>query len=328
MFVDQVEIEVAAGDGGTGVVSFRREKYVPKGGPDGGDGGKGGSVVFVVDRNVKTLLDFRHRPFYRARAGGRGEGANRTGADGDDLRIAVPPGTVVKDAETGDVLVDLTEPGGSWVAARGGRGGRGNARFATATRQAPRHAEPGGEGERRKLMLTLKLIADVGLVGLPNAGKSTLLSRVTRANPKVGPYPFTTLSPNLGIAALDDERQMVLADLPGLIEGAHEGKGLGHEFLRHVERTRVLVFLIDASGEDPSRDLAVLRRELSEYAVALTDKPWIVALSKADLVDEAEGERRRAGLGTEAILLSSVTGSGLQVLLERAWKLLEADHGG
>jgi GTP-binding protein len=331
VFVDQVEIEIAAGDGGTGIVSFRREKYVPKGGPDGGDGGKGGSVVFVVDRNVKTLLDFRHRPLYRAEAGNRGEGSNKTGADGDDLRVLVPPGTLVKDALTGDVLVDLTDPGITWIGARGGKGGRGNARFATSTRQAPRFAESGGEGERRRIVLTLKLIADVGLVGLPNAGKSTLLSRVTRANPKVGAYPFTTLSPNLGIAALDAERQMVLADLPGLIEGAHEGKGLGHEFLRHVERTRVLVFLLDVSGEDPAGDLAVLRRELSRYSAAMTEKPSLVALSKADLVEGDEAGRRLAELaaqGTEAIVLSSVTGAGLQVLLERAWKLLEADHGG
>jgi len=331
VFVDRVEIEVAAGHGGPGSVSFRREKYVPKGGPDGGDGGRGGSVVFTVDRNVKTLLDFRHRPFYRAEAGERGHGANKTGSDGADLRIAVPPGTVVREATSGDVLADLTIPGSEWIAARGGRGGRGNARFATATRQAPRHAEPGTEGEKRRLELTLKLIADVGLVGLPNAGKSTLLSRITRANPKVGPYPFTTLSPNLGIAALDEERQIVFADLPGLIEGAHEGKGLGHEFLRHIERTQVLVFLVEASSEDPARDLEVLRGELFQYAEDLASKPSLVALSKVDLVDEPEAERLRQELearGTEAIALSSVTGAGLDSLLRRVWNLLEASHGG
>jgi GTP-binding protein len=331
MFVDRVVIEVAAGGGGAGCVSFRREKYVPKGGPDGGDGGRGGSVVFMVDRNVKTLLDFRHRPFYRAEAGDRGQGANKTGADGADLPILVPPGTVVRDATTDDVLADLTVPGSAWIAARGGRGGRGNARFATATRQAPRQAEPGTEGEKRKLELTLKLIADVGLVGLPNAGKSTLLSRITRANPKVGDYPFTTLSPNLGIAALDDERQIVFADLPGLIEGAHEGKGLGHEFLRHIERTQVLVFLVEAGSADPVKDLGILRGELQQYAEDLASKPSLVALSKIDLVDAAGAERLRRRLearGTEAISLSSVTGAGLDTLLRRAWELLEAGHGG
>jgi GTPase len=331
MFVDRVEIEVAAGDGGAGAISFRREKYVPKGGPDGGDGGRGGSVVFTVDRNVKTLLDFRHRPFYRAEAGHRGQGANKTGADGADLRIAVPPGTVVRDVTSGDAVADLTLPGSEWIAAKGGRGGRGNARFATPTRQAPRHAEPGGEGGRRKLELTLKLIADVGLVGLPNAGKSTLLSRITRANPKVGPYPFTTLSPNLGIAALDDERQIVFADLPGLIEGAHEGKGLGHEFLRHVERTRVLVFLVEAGAEDAERDLEILRRELAQYSEDLAAKPALVALSKIDVVDESEAERLRHRLAArdrEAIAFSSVTGAGLDTLLRRSWELLEASHGG
>jgi GTPase len=331
MFVDRVEIEVAAGAGGAGSVSFRREKYVPKGGPDGGDGGRGGSVVFIVDRNVKTLLDFRHRPFYRAEAGDRGQGANKTGSDGRDLRILIPPGTVVRDAESGEVVADLTISGSEWIAAKGGRGGRGNARFATATRQAPRHAEPGTEGERRRLELTLKLIADIGLVGLPNAGKSTLLSRITRANPKVGAYPFTTLSPNLGIAALDDERQIVFADLPGLIEGAHEGKGLGHEFLRHIERTQVLVFLVEAGSEDPERDLEILEGELEQYAGDLRSKPSLVALSKIDLVDEVEAERLRKRLearGTEAISLSSVTGAGLDRLLRRSWELLEASHGG
>jgi len=331
MFVDRVEIEVAAGDGGAGSISFRREKYVPKGGPDGGDGGRGGSVVFTVDRNVKTLLDFRHRPFYRAEAGDRGQGANKTGSDGADLRIAVPPGTVVRDVTSGEPVADLTVSGSEWIAAKGGRGGRGNARFATPTRQAPRHAEPGGEGERRKLELTLKLIADVGLVGLPNAGKSTLLSRITRANPKVGAYPFTTLSPNLGIAALDAERQIVFADLPGLIEGAHEGKGLGHEFLRHVERTQVLVFLVAAGSEDPERDLDILRHELAQYSADLAAKPALVALSKIDLVDEAEAEKLRQRLAardTEAIAFSSVTGAGLDTLLRRSWELLEASHGG
>jgi GTPase len=332
VFVDRVEIEVQAGRGGDGCVSFRREKYVPKGGPDGGDGGRGGSVVFRVDGNVKTLLDFRHRPFYRAKSGERGQGSNKSGRDGADLTITLPPGTVVKDASTGEILTDLVEPESEWIAARGGKGGRGNARFATPTRQAPRHAEPGADGEGRRFELELKLIADVGLVGLPNAGKSTLLSRLTRANPKVGPYPFTTLSPNLGIAFLDEERQLVFADLPGLIEGAHQGKGLGLEFLRHIERTRALVFLVEAGSEFPERDLTILKRELASHSAELLAKPSVAVLSKIDLVSPEEAEERRARLeeeeGVPALGLSSVTGEGLETLLVRSWDLVEASHGG
>jgi len=331
VFVDRATIEVHAGRGGDGCVSFRREKYVPKGGPDGGDGGRGGSVVLVVDGNLKPLLDFRHRPFYRGQSGERGQGSNKTGRDGEDLRILVPPGTVVTDADSGAALADLTVPGGEWVAARGGRGGRGNARFATATRQAPRHAEPGADGESRRLQLELKLIADVGLVGLPNAGKSTLLARLTRATPKVGAYPFTTLSPNLGLAVLDEERQLVFADLPGLIEGAHAGKGLGLEFLRHVERTRALVFLLEAGSEDVERDLAVLRRELAAHAAELLAKPAVIVLSKSDLLEPEAAERLRAALARghgEALALSSVTGEGLGALVERCWQLVETSHGG
>jgi GTP-binding protein len=327
-FVDQARVQVAAGRGGPGCVSFRREKYVPKGGPDGGDGGRGGDVVLAVDPHLKTLLDFRNRPLFRAASGERGEGANRTGRDGADLVIRVPAGTVVSD-DQGRVLADLVEAGECWVAARGGRGGRGNAFFASATRQAPRYAQPGEEGEERRLELELKLIADLGIVGLPNAGKSTLLSRLTRARPKVAPYPFTTLSPNLGLARLDAEREMVLADLPGLIEGAHEGKGLGLEFLRHVERTRGLVYLVDATSPDPAADFAVVRREIESYSRELAERPGIVALSKIDLVPP---ERRRPeafpGPWRDVLLLSAVTGEGIEELEARAWSLLEAHRPG
>ncbi len=322
-FVDRVEIRVVAGHGGPGCVSFRREKYVPKGGPDGGDGGRGGSVVLTVDRNVKTLLDFRHRPEYRAEVGGRGEGGNRTGRDGADLILAVPAGTEVWDGASDQPIADLVQPGERWVAARGGRGGKGNAFFATSTRQAPRHAQPGEEGEERHLRLELKLIADIGIVGLPNAGKSTLLSRLTRAQPKIAPYPFTTLSPNLGLARLDGERQIIFADLPGLIEGAHAGKGLGLEFLRHVERTRGLIYLVDASAADPGADLAVVRREIASYSAELAERPSIVALSKADLLPPERGGRATdAGVGSVSLLLSAVTGQGIAELLERCWRLL------
>jgi GTP-binding protein len=329
VFVDRVEIEVEAGKGGAGCVSFRREKYVPKGGPDGGNGGKGGSVVFTVDGNIKTLLDFRHRPFYRAKAGRQGEGNNRTGRDGEDLVIRVPAGTVVLDAVEGRVLADLTAEKESWTAATGGQGGRGNAHFATSTRQAPRFAQPGLEGERRQLVLELKLIADVGLVGLPNAGKSTLLSRLTRATPKIGAYPFTTLTPNLGLATLDIERQLVFADVPGLIEGAHEGKGLGLDFLRHIERTRVLVILVDVSSAEPEEDLETVRQELGRHSAPLLEKPALVTLSKMDLHPGPAPDsirRRLEARGLEVLEISSVSGTGLAELLERCWQLVEAQR--
>ena len=322
MLIDFAEIHVIAGKGGAGCISFRREKYVPKGGPDGGDGGKGGSVVLEVDPHVRTLLDAREHPRYRATPGRPGSGNRRSGKDGDDLVIRVPPGTVVKDGE-GAVVADLVRPGDAFVAARGGRGGRGNAQFATPTHQAPRRADPGESGEERKLQLELKLIADVGLVGLPNAGKSTLLSRVTRARPKIADYPFTTLEPNLGIAALDDERTFVVADLPGLIAGAHEGKGLGLRFLRHVERTRMLLFVVDASSPAPAEDLNVLLREVGNYSPELLERPRLVALSKADLVDPAERATapQKAGL-PDARLFSSQSGENLRELMEACWTVI------
>ncbi len=323
MLVDQARIQVAAGRGGSGVVSFRREKYVPKGGPDGGDGGRGGSVMLEVDPHVRTLLDFRERPLFRAGRGGHGSGNNRSGKDGADLVLRIPPGTVVRDAASGETIADMLEPGQQVVVAAGGRGGRGNGGRATATNQAPRRADPGEPGIERALELELKLIADVGFVGLPNAGKSTLLARVSRARPRIAAYPFTTLEPHLGIVALDEERQLVAADLPGLIEGAHAGKGLGLQFLRHVERTRALAFLVDGSAENPARDLELLQREVSLYSAALMDKPRVVVLTKSDLLPPAERETlaARAGL-PEAMVISAHSGEGLRVLLEALWRLI------
>ena len=329
MLIDQARIHVIAGSGGNGCVSFRREKYVPKGGPDGGDGGRGGSVVLEVDAHVRTLLDCREQPRYRADSGRPGSGNRRSGRDGGDLVVRVPPGTVVREPEGGAVVADLVRVGERFVAARGGGGGRGNARFATATHQAPRRADPGRAGEERWLDLELKLIADVGFVGLPNAGKSTLLARITRARPRIAPYPFTTLEPHLGIVALDEERQFVAADLPGLIAGAHEGRGLGHQFLRHVERTRVLLFLVEAGAEAPAHDLEVLEREVSLHSPALLDKPRRVAITKGDLLppEERVGAPARLGL-PQARLVSAHSGDGVPGLLEELWALVAAASAG
>ena len=320
MLVDVARIHVLAGSGGPGSISFRREKFVPKGGPDGGDGGRGGSVMLRVEPHVRTLLDCREQPRYRAESGRPGSGNRRTGRDGQDLVIALPPGTVVKDATSGEILVDLAAPGQTFVAARGGIGGRGNARFATSTNQAPRRADPGRPGEERWLDLELKLIADVGLVGLPNAGKSTLLSRISRARPRIASYPFTTLEPNLGIVALDEERQFVTADLPGLIEDAHLGKGLGLQFLRHVERTRLLVFAIDVSTADPKGDRDLLERELSLHSAALLEKPRMTLLTKADLLEpERHADAPRQAGMPEAFLVSAHTGEGVRAWLDAVW---------
>ncbi len=315
MFVDTATVYVQGGHGGSGCVSFRREKFVPKGGPDGGDGGHGGNVIFVADANMRTLLDFQSRRHFRAGRGQHGMGSNRHGRSGKDVIVRVPPGTTVYDSENGEMLVDLLEPGQRFVVARGGRGGRGNARFVNSTHQAPREWEPGEKGEERVVRLELKLIADVGLVGAPNAGKSTLLSRLSAARPKIADYPFTTLSPNLGIVRYGSHQSFVLADIPGLIEGAHEGKGLGHEFLRHIERTRVLVYLVEATSEQPLKDLDMLRRELRSYNPALLEKPQIVVWSKLDLLGPEGEPPHLASAALPECAVSAVTGEGLEQLV-------------
>lgn len=324
MFVDQAKIYIKAGNGGNGIVSFRREKYVPRGGPDGGDGGKGGDVVFEVDPHLQTLLDYRYRQHFKAERGAHGQGSNKTGKSGKNLIVRVPPGTVIKDFETGEILGDLTHPGESVVAAKGGKGGRGNARFATPTNQAPRTSEPGIPGEERTILLELKLIADVGLVGFPNAGKSTLLSRVSRATPKIANYPFTTLKPNLGYVKVGDDFSFVMADIPGLIEGASDGKGLGLQFLRHIERTKLLLFLLDSAAENIEADYWVLKSELETYSRKLVAKPKVIAVSKSDLLhDESKITLSREIDGISVSRFSSVTGEGLNDLLYRIRRELE-----
>src|SRR5512145_1617039 len=291
MFVDEVDIHVAAGHGGRGCMSFRREKFVPRGGPNGGDGGRGGSVFVASNSNLNTLLNYRFQKVFTAGRGGHGEGSNRTGRQGEDIELQVPVGTVVYERSGDDLvqLVDLTEDGQRVLIAQGGLGGRGNAQFATSTNRAPRRAEPGLPGEEKDLRFHLKLLADVGLVGYPNAGKSTLISRISAARPKIADYPFTTLTPNLGVVSLSDDRSFVVADVPGLIKGAHEGHGLGHQFLRHIERTKVLVHLVDvsgASGRDPEEDFETILDELQRFSPAVAAKPQIVAANKMDAVDD------------------------------------------
>ncbi len=356
MFVDEVDVVATAGNGGRGCVSFRREKYVPRGGPDGGDGGAGGSVFFAANPQLNTLVKFRYHPEFKAQRGEHGQGSNRTGKTGRDLTIDVPIGTIVFAVdESGEQtrLADLAHADDRALVARGGRGGRGNARFVSATNQAPRRADPGEAGETVRLHLRLKLLADVGLVGFPNAGKSTLISRISAARPKIGDYPFTTLVPNLGVVDLGDDRSFVVADVPGLIEGAHTGHGLGHRFLGHVERTKVLVHLVDVSsvsGRDPVEDFDIIQRELALYEIAdgvgcffppdseekstrphlhrrtLADWPQIVAATKIDAVDDAARltrltDRVRAQ-GLECLPISAVTGEGLDALLERVWRIV------
>jgi len=325
-FVDEVRIRVKAGDGGDGAVAWRREKFIPRGGPAGGDGGKGGDVVFSVDPQLATLLDYRYVREHRAQDGEKGLGSDRNGKDGKDLLLRVPPGTVVKDAPTGEVLADLSGAADRFVAAQGGRGGLGNMNFATSTNQAPRYAEDGTEGEERELVLELKLLADVGIVGYPNAGKSTLISRISRARPKIADYPFTTLTPNLGVVLWRGEKSFVVADIPGLIEGAHAGAGLGQKFLRHVERCRVLIHLVEGAspepGRDPRKDLAALGRELELYSPELSKKPRILAVSKVDLPEARAGGKKlerllaRRKTPEKVHLVSAVTGEGIDALVD------------
>lgn len=320
MFLDHATIHLIAGPGGAGSEAFRRETGVPHGGPSGGDGGGGGDVIFRADPQLATLLDYRYQQHYRAERGQHGQGSNKTGRSGEDLILRVPPGTVIRDADTGEVLGELLTPGAEVVAARGGRGGRGNARFATSTNQAPRRWEPGEEGEERQVELELKLIADVGLVGEPNAGKSTFLAAVSQATPKVADYPFTTLSPNLGVVQLSDGRSFVIADIPGIIEGAHEGKGLGHQFLRHVERTRTLAVLIPADVLEPQAEYDRLRAELRSYSTELAAKPHCVVFTKADLLPpDWEAPRVEAEGAWEQFVVSAVARRGLDPLLEALW---------
>ena len=344
MFVDEVDIHVAAGDGGRGCLSFRREKSVPRGGPDGGDGGAGGSVYLAASPHLNTLITYRFHPSFKAARGAHGEGSHRTGRDGDDLVLDAPVGTVAYEQTAGEFVqvADLTEAGQRVVVARGGRGGRGNQHFASSTNQAPRRAEPGHPGMVRDLRLRLKLLADVGLVGFPNAGKSTLIARISAARPKIADYPFTTLTPNLGVVGLSDERSFVVADVPGLIEGAHEGHGLGDRFLGHLERTRVLVHLVDVSsftGRDPVEDFNVIQRELTlfrDHSVPdanggpLSDKLQIIAANKIDALDEpARLERLRqhaARHGLRVYPMSAVTGHGVDVLLEAIWTAFQASR--
>ncbi len=319
MFVDRVAIYVKGGDGGAGCVSFRREKYVPKGGPDGGDGGRGGSVIVRAVAGTDSLVAVVHRKHWRAQRGGAGGSDNCHGRNGRDLVIAVPPGTLVLDRDRGHVLRDLIEAGEHVTVAHGGKGGRGNRAFATSVDQAPRTAEPGIKGEERSLVLELKVIADAGLIGLPNAGKSTLLSRLSRAQPEIADYPFTTKHPNLGLVTIGDERAFVLADLPGLIEGAHSGIGLGHEFLRHVERTRVLVHLVEPlplDGSEPLHNYQIVRRELELHSRALAEKPEVVVVSKSELTGSEEFRQRlERDIGKPVLAISAVTGHGLAQLV-------------
>jgi GTPase len=326
MFIDQVTIRVEGGVGGSGADSFRRESFVPRGGPDGGDGGRGGSVILEADPQLSTLMDFRYLAEYRADRGQHGMGSNKTGRSGDDMVLRVPPGTLVRDADDGTLLGELLQEGARLVVAAGGRGGRGNARFATATNQAPRRWEPGAEGEARRLELTLKLIADVGLVGEPNAGKSTFLASVSEARPKVSDYPFTTLKPNLGVVKLADFRSFVVADIPGIIEGAAEGKGLGHQFLRHIERTRSLALLVPVDDPDPQGTYEGLLGELARYSPELAKRPHCVVLTKTDLLGPEDAPPELVAPEAWGVFaISAVARRALEPLLEALWRRVRSD---
>lgn len=324
MFVDRVIVSIEAGAGGSGISSFRREKYVPLGGPDGGDGGRGGDVYIRADRNLTTLLDYTYRDLWKAERGQHGEGSNRTGRSGEDIVLPVPPGTVIRDADTNEVLGEVLDHGDQLLAAKGGRGGKGNAFFVTPTHQSPREWQPGEDGQIRRLELELKLIADVGLVGQPNAGKSTLLSVISAARPKIAAYPFTTLSPNLGVVPLSDHRSFVVADIPGIIEGAHTGKGLGLQFLRHIERTRLLAFLIPIESEDWQAELDQLRGEIAAYSSELAAKPYCVVFSKLDLLGEHYIPEIDAPGAFGLYAISAAGRMDLDTLLDGWWRQLLA----
>ncbi len=334
-FIDEAEVHVHAGDGGRGCVSFLREKYKPHGGPNGGDGGDGGDVVFVVDAGLTTLLDFKFQPLIKAGRGEHGRGKEQYGKRGPDRVVRVPPGTMVREAATGELIADLHQPDDRVIVARGGRGGRGNAHFATPTNQAPRHAQPGTPGEERRLRLELHLMADVGLVGFPNVGKSTLISAVSAARPRIADYPFTTLVPHLGVVRFDEEGSFVLADIPGLIEGAHRGHGLGDRFLRHLSRTSLLVHLLDISrltGRDPLADYDAINRELEAFSASLAAKPQVVVANKLDLAESREHlpsiRARFAGRGIELWAISAASGEGVSALMRevgRRWRALRAE---
>ena len=326
MFIDRVVVQVVAGTGGSGASSFRREKFVPKGGPDGGDGGKGGSVYVKADPNLSTLLDYRYHTHWRAERGQHGKGKNMSGKSSDDVYLPVPPGTEVRDADTGEILGELIQPDQVLLVAKGGRGGRGNQHFATPTHQSPREWEPGEEGEERRLELVLKLIADVGLLGEPNAGKSTLLSVISAARPKIADYPFTTLEPHLGVVGLSDNRSFVVADIPGIIEGAHEGKGLGLRFLQHVERTRAVAVLVPVDSPDPQATYDLLRREAASYSKKLASKPHVVVMTKADLQPQTADGRGLIATegGAPIVTISAVARQGIPELLEVLWKTVKS----
>ena len=324
MFVDSVRVKVTSGKGGNGCCSFRREAHVPLGGPNGGDGGNGGSIYFLATSRLSTLLDLRYHSNWVGKKGVHGQGKDRHGKNGEDIYVKLPLGTVVHDFETGEALADLTEEGQTWCAAKGGRGGRGNARFATASNRAPHFAEKGAPGEEKEYVLELKLIADVGLVGLPNAGKSTFLAAVSAAKPKIGDYPFTTITPNLGVVPLPDHRTLTIADIPGIIEGAAAGKGLGHDFLRHIERTRALLFLIDLGDADPLGTVRILTDELRRYSATLAERPCCFAFNKTDLPDNRERyETFLDHLPENACCISAATKEGTRNLLETLWVLVE-----
>lgn len=328
MFYDQAKIYVKGGDGGAGAVAFRREKYVPEGGPAGGDGGRGGNVIFVADEGLRTLADFRYKRHYKADRGEHGQGKNMHGKGAEDLVVRIPAGTLIKDQDTGEVLADLTEHGQTVVVAKGGRGGRGNARFLSNTNKAPTLAENGEPGQERYLTLELKLLADVGLVGFPNVGKSTLISRVSAAKPKIADYHFTTLVPNLGVVELEDGNSFVMADIPGLIEGAHTGAGLGHEFLRHTERTRLILHVLDIAGSeerDPLEDFQIIQEELRRYSPELAERPMFVVANKMDIPGAEENLKRlrdELGSETEIFPVSAATGEGLKPLVYRIAQVL------